>query len=71
MISISVAVITFNWPQALERVLQALAVQSELPHEVIVTDDGSQPATRQLLERLARTYPVRWCICGNPTMVRA
>lgn len=39
--------------------LQALAVQSEMPHEVIVTDDGSQPATRQLLERLARTYPVR------------
>jgi len=56
---ISVAVITYNWPAALERVLRALAAQSELPHEVIVTDDGSQPATRELLERLAPDYPVR------------
>jgi glycosyltransferase involved in cell wall biosynthesis len=56
---ISVAVITYNWPTALERVLAALATQSELPHEVIVTDDGSGPATRELLERIARDYPVR------------
>ena len=56
---ISVAVITYNWPVALELVLRALAAQSELPHEVIVTDDGSQPETRGLLERIARDYPVR------------
>lgn len=56
---ISVAVITYNWPAALELVLRALAAQSELPFEVIVTDDGSQPATRELLERMARDYPVR------------
>ncbi|OOG48776.1 glycosyltransferase [Rhodanobacter sp. C01] len=56
---ISVAVITYNWPAALELVLRALAVQSELPFEVIVTDDGSQPATRELLECVARDYPVR------------
>ncbi len=56
---ITVAVITYNWPEALELVLRALAVQSELPHEVIVTDDGSQPATRALLERMATDYPVR------------
>jgi len=56
---ISVAVITYNWPEALERVLQALAVQTELPYEVIVTDDGSQPATRELLQRMAVDYPVR------------
>jgi glycosyltransferase involved in cell wall biosynthesis len=56
---ISVAVITYNWPEALELVLRALAVQTELPHEVIVTDDGSQPATRDLLLDLARDYPTR------------
>jgi glycosyltransferase involved in cell wall biosynthesis len=56
---ISVAVITYNWPEALERVLAALAVQSELPYEVVVTDDGSQSATRELLERIAPDYPVR------------
>ena len=56
---ISVAVITYNWPQALGLVLRALARQIELPHEVIVTDDGSRDDTRQLLERVARDYPVR------------
>ncbi|AND70199.1 glycosyl transferase family 2 [Dyella thiooxydans] len=56
---ISVAVITYNWPQALGLVLRALARQTELPHEVIVTDDGSHDDTRQLLERVARDYPVR------------
>lgn len=56
---ISVAVITYNWPTALELVLSALAEQTEVPFEVIVTDDGSGPATRQLMERMARDYPVR------------
>ena len=56
---VSVAVITYNWPEALELVLRALATQTELPYEVIVTDDGSQPATRELLLRLALDYPVR------------
>ena len=56
---ITVAVITYNWPQALELVLRALAAQTELPYEVIVTDDGSRPATRELLLRLARDYPTR------------
>jgi glycosyltransferase involved in cell wall biosynthesis len=56
---ISVAVITYNWPQALELVLHALAAQTELPYEVIVTDDGSGAATRELLLRLAQDYPTR------------
>ncbi len=56
---ISVAVITYNWPQALALVLRALARQTVLPHEVIVTDDGSRDDTRQMLERTARDYPVR------------
>lgn len=56
---ISVIVITYNWPDALEAVLRALARQSELPHEVIVTDDGSRTDTRERLQLLARDYPVR------------
>ncbi len=56
---ISVAVITYNWPQALALVLRALALQSELPLEVIVTDDGSRDDTRMLLQEMARDYPVR------------
>ena len=63
---ISVAVITYNWPQALELVLRALAAQTELPFEVIVTDDGSQPATRDCVLRLAPDYPTRLVYLWQP-----
>jgi glycosyltransferase involved in cell wall biosynthesis len=56
---ISVIVITYNWPQALRRVLRGLARQRERPHEVIVTDDGSDAPTRDVLEQLAPDYPTR------------
>jgi len=56
---LSVVVITYNWPQALDLVLRALARQTVLPDEVIVTDDGSREDTAVLLRGLARDYPTR------------
>ncbi|RAP56875.1 glycosyltransferase family 2 protein [Oleiagrimonas sp. MCCC 1A03011] len=56
---ISVIVITYNWPQALDAVLRGLARQRELPFEVIVTDDGSDEQTKQVLARHAQHFPVR------------
>jgi glycosyltransferase involved in cell wall biosynthesis len=56
---ITVAIITYNWPGALERVLESLARQTRLPDEVIVTDDGSTDETRRVVERVASTFPVR------------
>ena len=58
-VRISVVVITYNWPQALDLALRALARQSELPCEVIVTDDGSRADTAALLRRHAGAYPTR------------
>ncbi|WP_345777620.1 glycosyltransferase family 2 protein [Dyella sp. LX-1] len=55
---VSVVVLTYNWPAALERELRSLAAQVVLPLEVIVADDGSGEETRALIERLAATYPV-------------
>lgn len=54
----SVVITTYNWPQALQLGLAALARQRVLPHEVIVADDGSGPPTRELLHAIARDYPV-------------
>jgi glycosyltransferase involved in cell wall biosynthesis len=54
----SVVITTYNWPQALQRALEALARQRTLPHEVIVADDGSGDDTRALIETTARDYPV-------------
>ena len=56
---ITVAIITYNWPTALERVLESLTRQTRLPDEVIVTDDGSTGETRRVIERVASTFPVR------------
>lgn len=55
---VSVVVLTYNWPEALARVLASLAAQKRLPDEVIVADDGSGEATRALVERLARSFPM-------------
>jgi glycosyltransferase involved in cell wall biosynthesis len=47
---ISVIVTTYNRADALEAVLRSLAQQTERNFEVIVADDGSMPATAQLVE---------------------
>jgi len=46
---ISVIVTTYNRPDALKKVLDGLLVQSCLPHDIIVADDGSGTETRQIL----------------------
>jgi len=50
---ISVIVTTYNREPALDAVLRALARQTDREFEIIVADDGSGPATRQLIERRA------------------
>jgi glycosyltransferase involved in cell wall biosynthesis len=54
-------VTTYERPDALARVLAAVAAQSRLPDELIVADDGSGPATAGVVaEHATRApYPVR------------
>jgi glycosyltransferase involved in cell wall biosynthesis len=47
---ISVIVTTYNREDALDAVLRALARQTDLDFEVIVADDGSRPATAELVQ---------------------
>jgi glycosyltransferase involved in cell wall biosynthesis len=56
--NVSVIVLTYNWPAALERVLEGIAAQSCLPFEVIVADDGSSEETTAVVQRMAATFPV-------------
>lgn len=55
---VSLIVITYNWPEALEQMLRSIAAQRRLPDEVIVADDGSTASTRQLVESMSATFPV-------------
>jgi glycosyltransferase involved in cell wall biosynthesis len=54
----SLIVTTYNWEAALDLVLQSVLRQSRLPDEVLVADDGSGPATAELVARYVPRFPV-------------
>ena len=60
MIRCCLVVTTHERPDALERVLAAVAAQSEAPDELVIADDGSGPDTAQAVKRhaAAARYPV-------------
>lgn len=54
---ISLIVTTYNWPEALKLSLDSIKRQTRMPDEVIIADDGSGAATRQLIERYQSDFP--------------
>lgn len=58
MIKTSLIVSTYNWPQALELCLKSILAQVVLPAEVIIADDGSEPATKVLIEQYKNKFPI-------------
>ena len=55
---ISVVLSTYNSPAYLEKALVALSAQTEQAYEVVVADDGSNDATRDVIERLTSSFSV-------------
>ena len=53
---ISIIVATYNREDALDAVLRSLSSQGDRDFELIVADDGSGPATRQLIESWRPTF---------------
>jgi glycosyltransferase involved in cell wall biosynthesis len=49
---------TYNWPQALELLLESILKQTVLPNEVIIADDGSKEDTKELIEKYKSIFPV-------------
>jgi len=54
---ISLIISTYNWAEALGRVLESVALQTHLPDEILIADDGSGATTRELVERFQKTFP--------------
>lgn len=54
----SLLISTYNWPEALRLCLLSAFRQRVLPDEIIICDDGSRDATRQLIEKLRPESPV-------------
>ncbi len=61
MLSVSVAMATYNGAQHLRRQLDSLAVQSYAPAELVVVDDGSDDETLSIVAAFAKNspFPVR------------
>lgn len=56
---VSVVVVTYEWPEALDLVLQALHEETDATVDVVVADDGSGPATAETVERWSRIFRER------------
>jgi glycosyltransferase involved in cell wall biosynthesis len=56
--NVSLIITTYNWPAALQRVLESVAAQTRLPDEVLIADDGSGAETAAVIARAAENFPV-------------
>lgn len=63
---ISIALATYNGAGHLEEQLQSLASQTLLPHELVVSDDGSTDGTLEILRRFAAEAPFSVKVHINP-----
>lgn len=55
---LSVVISTYNWPEALEAVVEGFFAQTDMHFELVIADDGSGEATRECVERLRARSPV-------------
>lgn len=55
---VSLIITTYNWKEALKVVIDRVRVQSVLPHEVIIADDGSRSDTKEMLDRMRSELPI-------------
>src|ERR1035438_8052377 len=60
MISVSVAMATYNGQQHIRRQLESLAAQSHIPTELVIVDDRSEDDTQAIIDAFAMTasFPV-------------
>jgi GT2 family glycosyltransferase/tRNA A-37 threonylcarbamoyl transferase component Bud32 len=65
-LKISLIVTTYNWPQALDRVLHALSAQQYTDLEIIVADDGSGDETAKLIQTWQKKCPFPIVHCWQP-----
>lgn len=50
---VALLISTYNWNEALTLVLNSLKIQTVLPTEVLIADDGSRSDTKDLIEKFA------------------
>jgi glycosyltransferase involved in cell wall biosynthesis len=53
---LTLIITTYNWPEALQLVIESVKNQSILPDEVIIADDGSTKETKALITKFKKNY---------------
>jgi glycosyltransferase involved in cell wall biosynthesis len=61
--SASVLITTYNWEGALQKVLETILRQSQLPKEVVIADDGSTSATANVINAYQKLLPIPLIHC--------
>ncbi|QQG44338.1 MAG: glycosyltransferase [Candidatus Roizmanbacteria bacterium] len=59
-LNISIAIITLNRYQSLEKCLFSLAKQSIYPREVLIIDNGSTDNTKKIVDSFSNVLPIRY-----------
>ena len=54
---VGLIVTTYNWKDALRLVLESIKIQTQLPDEVIIADDGSRDDTAKLIKQYQENFP--------------
>jgi len=50
MLRCSLLISTYNWPSALSLCMQSIALQTRMPDEIVICDDGSRDDTKALID---------------------
>lgn len=56
--TVALLITTYNWPEALELVLESVRLQSTYPNEIIIADDGSTEDTKNIISRFEKNISV-------------
>jgi glycosyltransferase involved in cell wall biosynthesis len=57
-VSVSLVISTFNQPRVLAKALDSLPLQTRPPEEILISDDGSDEPTRELVKKISERSSV-------------
>jgi glycosyltransferase involved in cell wall biosynthesis len=58
LVKITLLISTYNWIDALKRVLDGVLEQTILPDEIIIADDGSRLDTKEYIDKVRKHFPM-------------
>jgi len=58
-VEVALLISTYNWPEALDVVLQSVEKQTVSPDEILIADDGSGSETKAIIEKYKEKFRVK------------